>query len=223
MKSSVFLVFVAFSLLSNAQEGPKVVVFNSTETKEPEYWSKYNLVKFNVLEAFSGDFAFYYERILNKNFSVEGGLGVTLSDYFSGLINDNFDFTDETYEPLMGVSFSIGGRYYPFRAADEFYFAPEFKFKYYHNNQYYTNLMGMEEVAHESRTIPTGRVSFGYVYFFDSNIFIDYSAGFGIAKVTTRTLEQEYDNITGQFDFVIDETSRLVPRFHLGLKIGVAF
>lgn len=223
MKTIILAGLLAFGISTFAQDGPTVVVFNSSESKEPDYWTKYNLVKFNVLEAFAGDFSFYYERILHENFSVEAGLGVTLSDYFSILWNDSFDFSDDSYEPLLGFSFAVGGRYYPYHAADEFYFAPEFKYKYYHNNKYYTDLMGVEQVAEESRKIATGRISFGYVYFFDDNIFIDYSAGFGIAKVSDVILEEEYDSVTGQFNYVLDPSSRLVPRFHMGLKVGVAF
>ncbi|MBK7127772.1 MAG: hypothetical protein IPM74_14970 [Crocinitomicaceae bacterium] len=223
MSRIILLSLIFISVMGIAQDGPTVVVFNSSSSKEPDYWSKHNLIKFNVFEAFSGDFAFYYERILNENFSVEGGLGVTMSDYFSMMWSDNFDFSDETVQPLMGFSFLAGGRYYPYRAADEFYFAPEFKYRYYHNLKTYTDFGGIEQEVEESRTLFTGRVSFGYVYFFDDNIFIDYSAGFGISRINDASLEENYNSVTGQFEYTVEENSRLAPRFHMGLKIGVAF
>ncbi|MBI3134617.1 MAG: DUF3575 domain-containing protein [Bacteroidetes bacterium] len=219
MKKMLLAGFFFLTLASFAQDGPKVVVFNSSESKEPEYWSKYNLVKFNVFEAFAGDFGLYYERILNKNFSAEIGLGTTLSNYASMIWNDNFVINDESVEPLMGFSMLLGGRYYPFRAADEFYVAPEFKFKYYHNNKLYTDLMGMDQQLEESTKIGMGRLTFGYVYFFDDNIFVDYSAGFGIGKITTNSLD--YDTTTGEP--YAHEKSTMAPRFHMGLKVGVAF
>ena len=223
MKLYLLIGFIGLSVFVYGQDGPKVVVFNSTESKAPEYLSKYNLIKFNVFEAFSGDFSLYYERILNKNFSAEVGLGVTLYDYFSSLINSNFEIDNDVYEPLLGVSFSLGGRYYPFRAADEFYVGPEFKYKYYHNNYNYTDYLGQNASLEEFRTIVLPRLTFGYVYFFDDNIFIDYSAGFGIGKITTGSVESVYDISTGATNYILDEQSRLVPRFHMGLKVGLAF
>lgn len=223
MKKLLVVLLGTVALAAYGQDGPKVVVFNSSESKEPEYWSKDNLLKFSVFEAFSGDFAFYYERLLTDNFSVEGGLGVAMSDYFSLIWNDNFDFSDETYSPLLGMSFGLGGRYYPYRAADEFYVAPEFKFRYYHNDRIYFDSLGSEASLEESRKIAIGRLTFGYVYFFDNNIFVDFSAGFGIAKVSDMTLEQTYNGTTGLFEYSLDPSSRLAPRFQLGVKIGLAF
>lgn len=222
MKLIILSGLLAFSVSTFAQDGPTVVVFNSSESKEPEYWSKYNLVKFNVLEAFAGDFSFYYERILNDHFSAEIGMGPTLTNYFDMLWTSSNDFTNDDVEPLMGFAFALGGRYYPAHAGDEFYFAPEFKYKYYHNNERYLDLVGNEQFVEENWKVAMARISFGYVYFFDDNIFIDYSAGFGIGKVTRNDLSWRVNDLGFQ-EAYLQETNRLGARFHMGLKIGVAF
>lgn len=223
MKKFVLLALTTAVLSAKAQD-PKVVVFNSSSDNKPAYLEKHNLIKFNVIEAFAGDFAFYYERIMADKLSLEAGLGVTLSDYFSTFYNSDFtfDFADDSVEPLLGFSFALGGRYYPFRAADEFYFAPEFKFKNYKNNRYYTDNNNVEQVVLESTRWVVPRISFGYVYFFDDNIFVDYFAGFGIGSVTSNQLEQSYNGVTGLWEYEIESKRRLVPRFHIGVKIGVA-
>lgn len=221
----ILVAFVTFMTLSAiAQDGPKVVVFNSSgeDKKEPSYWLKHNLVKFNIFEAFAGDFSFYYERILNDNMSAEIGFGPTLSNYISLIWNDNSNIFDDNYEALMGFSFMLGGRYYPMHAADEFYVAPEFKYKYYHNNEYYQDLAGMDQVMEESWRMAMGRLTFGYMYFFDDNIFIDFSAGFGIGKVSQTNLDWQ-TNDQGFLEPIADTRSILAPRFHTGLKVGVAF
>lgn len=224
MKKLLIIFTALLSYQSIAQDGPKVVVFNSSENekREPAYWSKYNLVKFNLLEAFSGDFAFYYERILHENFSAEIGLGVTLSDYVSMFLDDNFTIDDDNYEPLLGYSISLGGRYYPMHAADEFYVAPEFKYKFYHNNIFYQDLTGDELSMEESKSMAIGRLTFGYMYFFDDNIFIDFSGGFGIGKIKQTRLAWEVDDLGFQ-QAVAENNSTLGARFHLGIKVGVAF
>lgn len=216
------LIFVISGNILLAQDGPTVVVFNSSESKEPGYWSKDNLVKFGVLDAFAGDFSFYYERLVYEKASFEIGFGPTLSNYASRLWNDNLVIGDENYEPLMGFSFLLGGRYYPYRAADEFYVAPEFKFKKYHNNMYYLDSLGERQSVEESQQLSIGRLTFGYVYFFDDNIFIDYSAGFGIGKVKNVDFVQQIDDM-GMWEYTTEERSTLVPRFHIGVKVGIAF
>ncbi|MBK9190339.1 MAG: DUF3575 domain-containing protein [Crocinitomicaceae bacterium] len=220
MKKGFLILSMLISIFAKAQDGPTVVVFNSSsEKKAPEYWKKYNLVKFSIFEAFAGDFAFYYERVLSENFTAEIGFGPTLSNYASMLWNDNFTINDDNYEPLMGGSFALGARYYPYHAADEFYFAPEFKYKFYHNNLTYMNMLGQTEEMEESWQVAMGRITFGYCYFFDDNIFIDGSAGFGIGKVKMVSLD--YDDVTGVP--YAKEDDILAPRFQVGLKVGVAF
>jgi Protein of unknown function (DUF3575) len=223
MKKMLFAGLLFFALAAAAQDGPKVVVFNSTtENNEPGYWSKDNLVKFSVMEAFSGDFSFYYERLLTENFSAEIGMGPTLSNYISTLWTGNNSFSDDSYQALMGFSFFLGARYYPYRAADEFYVAPEFKYRMYHNNRTYQDLMGVDMSMEESSKTAMGRLTFGYVYFFDNNIFMDLSAGFGIGKISKTELGWEV-NDQGYNEPFEDVSSTLAPKFHLGLKIGVAF
>ena len=106
-----------------AQDGPKVVVFNSPEETKREPVVYQNLFKISPLEAFSGDISFYYERIFNENLSGEFGLGLTTSDYLS-IFTDDVTSTNRTSK--IGNSFGLGLRYYPFRACEDFYFAPEF-------------------------------------------------------------------------------------------------
>jgi len=224
MKKMFFAGILFLSFNAVAQDGPKVVVFNSTtsEQNEPGYWAKDNLIKFNIIEAFAGDFSFYYERLLTENFSAEIGMGPTVSNFVSSLWSGNNPSTDDTYEALMGYSFLLGARYYPYRAADEFYVAPEFKYRMYHNNRSYTDLLGEDRSMEESSKTALGRLTFGYVYFFDDNIFVDLSAGFGIGKITTTELSWQVNDL-GFNEPIEDVSSNLTPRFHLGLKLGVAF
>lgn len=210
------------------QEGPTVVVFNSPDAEEEdEYGEHKNFIKFNVMEAFAGDFSFYYERLLHKNFSAEVGIGVTLSDYFGSLISSDFDVFDQSYESLLGNSFALGLRYYPNGYFDDFYFSPDFKYKKY-NNRFVDFSNGIaNEIGKESRAFSVGRISFGYNYFVDDKIFIDLSGGFGIGqlKIVDYTAFNDYDPITGNYTTTYEKTElkRLVPRIHVGFKIGIAF
>lgn len=210
----------------SAQDGPKVVVFNSPKVERVQS-DVQNVLKFSVLEAFSGDFSFYYERILGEKISAEVGLGITLSDYITSLYNSDINVFDNSYEALFGASFSLGFRYYPLFAPEEFYVSPEFKFKSYNNNRTYDDGLGNINVGKEKRTVSVGRITFGYHFLVENNIFIDFYGGFGIGKI----YQNEYKYIsqtdpitgvsTGSYDYI--EGSRLAPRIHLGLKVGIAF
>ena len=225
IKSILFvLAFINITFIK-AQDGPKVVVFNSpAQERTPS--DVQNVLKFSVLEAFSGDFAFYYERILGEKISAEVGLGITLSDYITSLYNSDINVFDNSYEALFGASFSAGFRYYPLFAPEEFYVAPEFKIKTYNNNRSYDNGFGGLVTGKEKRTISVGRITFGYHYLVENNIFVDFYGGFGIGKIYQN--EFKYISQTdstgaqvGGYDYV--EGSRLAPRIHLGLKVGIAF
>jgi len=232
------IIFFSLSILSVfgslAQDGPKVVVFNSPKQERVQTDIK-NVLKFSVLEAFSGDFSFYYERILSEKTSAEIGIGLTLSDYITSLYNSDINVFDNSYEALFGGSFSLGFRYYPLFASEEFYVSPEFKFKNYNNNRSYQTttttatgiLISTTETGKEKRSISVGRITFGYHYLVEHNIFLDFYGGFGIARVSQTNFQyvSDIDPITGAviggYDFL--SSSRLAPRIHIGLKIGIAF
>lgn len=207
-----------------AQDGPKIVVFNAPETEEEKTFDTKNLIKLSLLEAFSGDIAFYYERVLQKNLSAEIGIGVTLNDYLS-IIMDNLDYETTDRTALLGSSFALGLRYYPFMASDEFYFSPEFKHRYYHStyNPYSSSTNNTFDPLEEKKNVTNFRINVGYVYFFDKNIFIDYYAGIGIASIKETYYKSVYDQTTTLYDYQKVNTVNLRPRLNLGVKFGFTF
>ena len=210
------------------QDGPKVVVFNQSSSEEP-LRTPPNLFKVSLFEILAGDISLYYERVLSERLSAEVGLGMTIDDYFAGIfsnsIYDDFYFDDDR-TALMGYSFGLGLRYYPYSASDEFYFAPEFKYRYYHSevNYPYTNNMGQVDyfTDENSKDFMNFRISVGYVYFFDDNIFVDYFAGIGVAKFKYTYYSSVYDPNTDSFDYTQITDGRISPRLTLGLKFGFA-
>lgn len=237
MKRILLVVSICTSVFfrTSAQDGPKVVVFNSPQQERVQQDDSKNILKFSVLEAFSGDFSFYYERVLTENISAEIGVGITLSDYITSLYNNDINVFDNSYEALFGQSLSLGLRYYPLFASEEFYVSPEFKFKVYNNNRTYETsslsptgiTINSSITGKEKRAISVGRITFGYHYLVEHNIFLDFYGGFGIAKISETNFNyvSEINPVTGEnigaYDYI--EGSRLAPRIHLGLKVGIAF
>jgi hypothetical protein len=224
MKKLTFLSFLLlFSLKMFAQDGPKVVVFNAPDSDEEKKFDTKNLIKISLLEPFSGDISFYYERVLQKNLSLEIGLGVTLDDYIQ-IFMDNLDFSESDRTALLGNSFALGLRYYPFMASDEFYFSPEFKYRRYHSTlQPLSSSNQTFDPLEENKNVSNFRITVGYVYFFDNKIFIDYYAGIGIASVKYKYYDQVYNNTTMLYEYTQSNTTALKPRLNLGIKFGFTF
>jgi hypothetical protein len=219
INSVISFLFLMLSSFSFAQDGPKVVVFNSPEEKNNEPAFYQNLFKLSPLEAFSGDISFYYERILTRDVSAEIGLGVTTSDYLS-IFTDDLNYSDRTSK--IGTSFGLGLRYYPFRASEDFYFAPEFKYRYYHNS--YTPSSSSMLLSDESRSVSNFRITIGYVYFFDEKIFIDYYGGLGLAAVRETSYGSPiYDGATQTYQYNRSTNSQVKAKLTLGIKFGFVF
>lgn len=218
--SLTFLVALFFANLALAQ--PKVVVFNGSNDTEKPVTDYRNLVKISALEIFSGDISFYYERVMSENFSMELGLGFTIDDYLDGLFDDSFDNNNDDRISRIGVSTAIGFRYYPFLAAEEVYFAPELKYRYYHND-YNVGTDEEPSILKETKTLVNPRVTVGYVYFFDDKIFVDMFAGIGIGFQNRSDVSSVFDNINDEFIYSLTETNGPTPRLSLGVKFGFTF
>lgn len=206
------------------QDQPKVVVFNSPKIDESSLIEEKNILKFGVLDALSGNFSFYYERKVHEDFTIELGLGVTLSDYITSLVNEDLDVFNPNYIPRIGNAFSIGGKYFPSGAVDDFYFGLDFKHKTYKNDRTFN----FNDLTYqEERSINVMRLSFGYNYFIDKKILLDLFGGFGIGSIKEMTTAEvtTTDPVTFEnvLTYVSTNQSRLVPRVHIGIKVGVVF
>lgn len=218
MKSTLItLTIITLSFFSNAQDEPKVVVFNQSEQTEPEITAR-NLVKLSLIEPMLGDISLYYERVLGQNTSFELGAGVTIDDFAGNLLWDESAYYSNT-TPLIGGSFGLGFRYYPFVAGDEFYFAPEFKYRYYHSEEIIGTGLNQERFHHQ-KTVSNFRITVGYNLYFDDKVFMDFYGGIGIAMFKLQTFEAVYDEMT--FEYVNIPYNRTIPRpwLTLGIKLG---
>lgn len=212
MKPIYFLILLtAFcSLNLKAQNEPRVVTFKSEESSKDNLNLEQNILKLSVLEYFSGDFALYYERALGDMFGLEMSLGVTVFDYVGSIFDDFlFGYDEKIFQ--YGLSYSLSLRFYPIDLFDEFYIAPEYKFRRYKWKREYSS--GDEE---ESRKISLPRLNIGYSYFYDNNLLFDYFVGIGLNNET----REWYDVNVSQ---VVTEDLNPRPRFHIGFKIGYAF
>lgn len=213
---TLFIVFLGFNTI--AQE-PKVVVFNQSEQTEPTITAR-NLFKLGLLEPLFGDISLYFEHVIGQNTSAEIGAGVTIDDYAGNLLfEEDYAFYSNT-TPLIGGSFALGFRYYPFVAGDEFYFAPEFKYRYYHNQEVLNEGTINVETLHHSHSMANFRITVGYNLFFDDKIFMDFYGGVGIAMFKLNTFQSVYNDVTMDYEYVPFNKTIPRPWLSIGIKLG---
>lgn len=205
------MLLIAFcSVNLKAQNEPRVVTFKSEETNKDNLNSEQNILKLSILEYFSGDFALYYERAVGDMFGLEMSLGVTVFDYVGSIFDDFlYDYDEKIFQ--YGLSYSLSLRFYPIDLFDEFYVAPEYKFRRYKwKREYFSG------DVEESRKLSLPRLNIGYSYFYDNNLLFDYFVGIGLNNET----RERFDVNDNQ---VFTEELNPRPRFHVGFKIGYAF
>lgn len=206
------LLLATLSLYSRAQNEPRVITFKNEESiHQQEFKSTFNILKINIVEFIPGDFSLYYERGFGEMIGFEMGLGTTIYDYVSSFLNDH-DVYNSNIRFSYGLSYSFALRFYPIDLFEEFYIAPEYKFRKYNWERDYSN----GTTANEMRKLSLPRINLGYAFFYDNNLLFDYFFGIGFANETRET----YESSAGQ---VVKADMNPRPRFHMGIKIGYAF
>ena len=206
---SILMCNVAFS------QEPRVITFDSEQEKNSNNNSEKNIIKISLFEIISGDFPLYYERVLSDKFSLEGSVGITFGDYIGGLFLDDFSSIDNSSNSNYGFSFSASLRFYPIEILEEFYIAPEFKYRKYNWEREYSDMSGISNLYAENRTYAMPRINLGYSFFYDNQLIFDYYVGIGMNNITENRYDYETNNIS--------ESKLRRPRVHIGLKIGYVF
>ena len=221
MKTLLIITFTLLYSLAIAQ--PRVVTFESEQNEEKGTGTEVNVLKVSLFELASGDFPFYYERVLTNKISAEVSAGVTFGDYYGSIFsNSEISPLESSVDAKYGFSLSAGLRFYPIEALEDFYISPEFKFRKYNWSReidYFSDSPNggvIYETIDESRTYAMPRITLGYSYFYDYNIIVDWHFGVGM-NTPTETIFNFDEHV------VLKDKQNTRPRIHFGLKIGYLF
>ena len=197
-------------------------------------------VKLNPLLFFRGNIPIYVEANLSEKAAVEVGVGFTHKDYLDinsswfGGYNLNID-EDITIEKSnitndIGMSFHLGLRYYASGSSWQSegpYFGIDYRFQQYNAilngyttywNGDYATISDLDDKL--SRVNHDFKLSFGYLYYFEDNAFIEPYVGMGIRA---RTIDQFGEVTTGNVSSIaFFEEKEKVPFLSLGIKIGIS-
>ncbi|RZL30942.1 MAG: hypothetical protein EOP00_35715 [Pedobacter sp.] len=247
MKLSFLAPFIFASLLYNVANAQieveksdtvgnkKVQVFsnddyfndNSRKTKNK------NLVKLNPLLIGFGELPFYYERRIHPMFSVEAGIGPTISNELTlGLAygENNINLFPDNIESQLGFTFKSGLRFYPNGKRDfpeGLYFSPELRYRVFKYGLLQGDNTGFETSIKDLKASDFDFVMLGGYQlesFLLDDLYVDYYFGVGIRNRRVEAVKSlGIDPNTNLESFTFALYKKQLPFISGGFKLGVSF
>lgn len=232
MKHTLVALLLAGTVLPAFAQEEKVVYVHTNRgprnTREYKTVNWENVYKFDVAQMVTGQILFAYEHKIGQKSTFEFELGPNISNV--GLNFGHYGGSSAASDSRMGVSTSIGFRYYP---SDEkpspngFYVGPKFEFKNY-NYLYQAYGSTGEPVGDQFKGYDnTYRFMFnmGKQYWLSSTFSLDLYAGLGIGNISGKTMNvyYEYDYQTQTYNNVVQKNyfSDASVMFECGIKCGI--
>ena len=175
-----------------------------------------SVIHFGWLHPIRGRFPFFYEQALGGYFAGSIGLGFTYADFFRAE-HASILFDDTEGQMNFGVHSEALTKFYPGGlAAEEFYFALNFKFSTFNFEKNETNFLNDIQERHYEYLLLAG-IQFGN---WNDVIVADYYMGVGLSDVYTR--EDNLINVGGSFSTTPSTTRRgFRPILRVGVKMGI--
>lgn len=202
--------------------------------------TKLNIIKTEPLLYLTGVINASYERKLGKSISIESRIDYIFKlhlldyDYCSGYI---------PYElvalPSNGFAVSLGLKFFKKEydgGLSGVYFNPQLTYKYNLSskntfNHYYETYEGQKELS-----IIGIKLIWGRQYFYSNNFSIDMYLGVGARYINSNTTifyrkaylyidecQCDKNEFTEDFTIRTSKNEMILPSFHIGIKIGLAF
>lgn len=201
------------------QRQPKVITYKAEETPVKSLTPHINLLKIDLISVAAGDIGPMFERKLGNKISAQVGAGVTLQNFSKGAISNFFSSTENSNIQRVaniGESFTAAFKYYPNGAIEEFYFAPQFRYRTYNSM---AKALYQPGNFNEHLTTMDFMFSFGYIDYVQDNVFLEYSASVGIRNKNQTALVHDTSISPSKYDLQ-SNANQYVPLVALGLKIG---
>ena len=212
-KSSLIVVFVIAFLYGN--------LAYAQDSKSLFSPSK-NILKIGINEVFYGDVSLYYERVINKKLAVEIGSGLVFRNFLKGFFQEVPQ--SQSDKMLLGPSFNLKCKYYPYIPGESLYFSTDFKFRRYRTEYSTTSISGNNILTfneYEQRSI--FRFGLGFIQCVDQHFTIDYYTSIGLTGVLNQNIVPLYDQATGENIYLKDQYRDILLHFTAGLKFGYRF
>lgn len=181
-----------------------------------------NIVKLGINEVFYGDVSFYYERVISKKFAVEIGSGLVFRNFLKNFFQEIPQ--SQSDKMLIGPSFNLKCKYYPYIPGESLYFSTDFKFRRYRTQYSTTSISGNNTLTfNEFEQRSVFRFGLGFIQCVDQHFTIDYYTSIGLTGVLNQNIVPLYDQNTNENTYLKDQFKDVLLHFTAGLKFGYRF
>ena len=214
----------------NTAQGAGTISSQSPSTSLPLsgslYYSRYNhAIKLSPTAMLAGDVPIAYEYKISDYMSAEAGIGVTTFNITEEAIRGYSLRQDGQTQSKLGYSGNVNVKFFPEGNAfeDGYYISYTMGHRNYVQDFYTTTPAGIDTTVSEGFNWTDFGFTIGYQSRSSERMIVDWFIGGAIRQKQRRTSEEEFDPISGMYEYRLIDSKNAAPAILGGIKISILF
>ena len=214
----------------NTAQGAGTISSQSLSTSLPLsgslYYSRYNhAIKLSPTAMLAGDVPIAYEYKISDYMSAEAGIGVTTFNITEEAIRGYSLRQDGQTQSKLGYSGNVNVKFFPEGNAfeDGYYISYTMGHRNYVQDFYTTTPAGIDTTVSEGFNWTDFGFTIGYQSRPSERMIVDWFIGGAIRQKQRRTSEEEFDPISGMYEYRLIDSKNAAPAILGGIKISILF
>ena len=214
----------------NTAQGAGTISSQSPSTSLPLsgslYYSRYNhAIKLSPTAMLAGDVPIAYEYKISDYMSAEAGIGVTTFNITEEAIRGYSLRQDGQTQSKLGYSGNVNVKFFPEGNAfeDGYYISYTMGHRNYAQDFYTTTPAGIDTTVSEGFNWTDFGFTIGYQSRPSERMIVDWFIGGAIRQKQRRTSEEEFDPISGMYEYRLIDSKNAAPAILGGMKISILF
>ena len=214
----------------NTAQGAGTISSQSPSTSLPLsgslYYSRYNhAIKLSPTAMLAGDVPIAYEYKISDYMSAEAGIGVTTFNITEEAIRGYSLRQDGQTQSKLGYSGNVNVKFFPEGNAfeDGYYISYTMGHRNYAQDFYTTTPAGIDTTVSEGFNWTDFEFTIGYQSRPSERMIVDWFIGGAIRQKQRRTSEEEFDPISGMYEYRLVDSKNAAPAILGGMKISILF
>ena len=214
----------------NTAQGAGTISSQSPSTSLPLsgslYYSRYNhAIKLSPTAMLAGDVPIAYEYKISDYMSAEAGIGVTTFNITEEAIRGYSLRQKGQTQSKLGYSGNVNVKFFPEGNAfeDGYYISYTMGHRNYAQDFYTTTPAGIDTTVSEGFNWTDFGFTIGYQSRPSERMIVDWFIGGAIRQKQRRTSEEEFDPISGMYEYRLVDSKNAAPAILGGMKISILF
>ncbi|MDA7722174.1 hypothetical protein N8851_03710 [Schleiferiaceae bacterium] len=214
----------------NTAQGAGTISSQSPSTSLPLsgslYYSRYNhAIKLSPTAMLAGDVPIAYEYKISDYMSAEAGIGVTTFNITEEAIRGYSLRQYGQTQSKLGYSGNVNVKFFPEGNAfeDGYYISYTMGHRNYAQDFYTTTPAGIDTAVSEGFNWTDFGFTIGYQSRPSERMIVDWFIGGAIRQKQRRTSEEEFDPISGMYEYRLVDSKNAAPAILGGMKISILF